>query len=614
MSTPTIATQELREKPSLEAATVAEAFQRTVAQCADKVALRTVGDVVSLTWSDLGSKVREVARALSTLGVEKGDSVALLIGNTVECHVVDYAALHLGAVPFTVYNSSTPEQIVGQLGRVDSRVIVVEQCFLDKALAVSAAMGGLVDHVVVCDAPAGPGYSSLDDLVEQSVDSVFDFEARWRAIEPGDPVTSIFTSGTTGIPKAAIWSHHNVMETLRSLDKAIPMTREGVVSFLPLAHAGGRVTVHYMALAYGSTITACPDMSAAAAHFADAHPDAMLSVPRVFEKFQVGVETFIGMLDDDALQQRILATIELGKQLARVRDDGLVDHLEPEELARQEAIHAEGVKELQPILKRLGLDKLKSAIVGGAPAAPELAQFYRAIGIPFMEAYGSSEASLCIFNSVEAYKSGTAGFPIDNVEIKLASDGELLIRSPFNFVEYRKQPDETAKTVDADGWLHSGDIAEIDDLGYVKIVDRKKEIMISRAGKNMSPANIESAIRGESSLIAQVVAIGDNRRFVTALVAVDPEAVSAVGHRLGLDCDNVAEILSHPAIATEIEAAIERGNRQLSRVEQVKKWSLVKNLWSPGGDELTPTGKLKRRIIEQKYADEIESLYDDSAR
>lgn len=594
--------------PPLQAATVAEAFQRVVAAYPDRPALRTLASESSLTWAELGSEVRRLASGLAAQGIGPGDTVAMLLPNTPECHMLDYAALHLGAVPFAIFLSSSAEQIAAQLERSDAKMIIAEPTALPRVRDAVRATSHAVSMVAV-DPVADPDVLDLDDL-RGSGQPEFDFESAWRAVKPDDLLTIIFTSGTTGPPKAAQWSHRTVMEAQRAMDAGIPVTRESVVSFLPLAHAGGRLTCHYMALSYGSTITACPNMADAAVHIADAHPDALLSVPRVFEKLQVAIETMVDALDPEPrnVAQRALAA---GRRLARCSDVALDEDVEP--IERQLLVEEQqtGIAVLAPILARLGLDRLRSAIVGGAPAASELIYFFRAVGVPLMEAYGLSEAALPVFNRVDSYKTGTAGLPLTGVELRLGADNELFIKSSFNFVSYRNQPDATADAIDADGWLRTGDIAEIDAEGFVAIVDRKKELMISSAGKNMSPANIESAIRGEASLIGQVAAIGDGRKYVTALITFDAEAAVHTAKTLGLPEDDLHGLASNETVRRQIDEAVERGNARLSRSEQLKKYCLLPQTWSPDSDELTPTGKLKRRIIASKYAANIEDMYRD---
>jgi long-chain acyl-CoA synthetase len=484
-------------------------------------------------------------------------------------------------------------------------LVVTQQAFLDKVSDAVAALGDQIRHVVVVDGEAPQGTSSLADL-ERAGDPGFDFDAAWQALTPDDLVAVIFTSGTTGPPKAAQWSHRTAMSQQRALDAALPLPKDNIISFMPMAHSGGRITVHYMALAYGATITVCPDIKQLPQTLASVRPDAFFSVPRFWEKIQVAIEAMVQNEPDDQrglLQQ----AIEVGLERTRAAESASL--VSAEHRAYLEIGYNVAISRLKPILARLGLDRIKTAFVGGAPSAPELSQFFRAVGVPMLEAYGLTEGSLSIFNRVELFKSGTAGKPLPGVEIRLADDGELLVRSDLNFVNYRHQPDATAEALDADGWLHTGDVATIDEDGFVSIVDRKKELIINSAGKNMSPVTIESAIKGESSLIGQVVAIGDRRRYVTALITLDPEAVSTYGARLGLSDRPLDELVRAPEIQSEVAAAVDRGNRRLNSNEQIKKFTVLPSVWLPDGEELTPTAKLKRRAIHAKYAEEIEGLY-----
>jgi long-chain acyl-CoA synthetase len=329
-------------------------------------------------------------------------------------------------------------------------------------------------------------------------------------------------------------------------------------------------------------------------------------VPRFWEKIQVAIEAMVQHEPDDqraALQR----AIEIGLERTKAADSA--SSATAADIAALDADYAEATNQLKPILAKLGLDRIKSAFVGGAPSAPELSQFFRAVGVPMLEAYGLTEGSLNVFNRVEMFKAGTAGKPLPGVEIRLAGDGELLVRSDLNFVGYRHQPDKTAETLDSEGWLHTGDVAAIDDDGFISIVDRKKELIINSAGKNMSPVTIESAVKGESSLIGQVVAIGDRRRYVTALITLDPEAVATHGARLGLTDRPLQQLVDAPEIRQEVTSAVDRGNRRLNSNEQIKKFTVLPAVWLPDSDELTPTAKVKRRVINVKYANEIEDLY-----
>jgi long-chain acyl-CoA synthetase len=591
----------------LDAGTVPAAFQRTVAAYPDKPALRTVDGSTTLTWSELAERVRSTAAGLAAAGLGRGDTLAIILPNTIECHVIDFAASHLGAVPFAIFNSSPSEQIVHQLQNADSRFVVTQEAFLPKVQDAVNALGDQVELVIVVDGVTGEATRSLADVVaEGSAD--FDLVAAWQAVTPDDLATLIYTSGTTGPPKGAQWTHRTVMSEQRALDQALPMPTDGIISFLPMAHAGGRITAHYMSLAYGATITACPDMREVPVALGSAHPDAFFSVPRLWEKLQVAIEAMIaGQPEPDrsALQQ----VLEVG--LRRVKAVEAGSGVPADEAAKLVEEHERLLPLLTPFLSRLGLDNIKAAFVGGAPSSPELSQFFRAVGVPMLEAYGLTEGSLNVFNRVTDYKTGTAGKALPGVEVRLLEDGELLCRGDLNFSGYRKQPEATAEALDADGWLHTGDIATIDDEGFIKIVDRKKEIIINSAGKNMSPANIESAVRGESSLIGQVVAIGDARKYVTALITLDPEAAPVHAKRLGLDDLPLAELVQAPELIAEVEAVVARANQRLHGNEQIKKFTVLGTAWVPDGEELTPTAKLKRRVINVKYAADIEQMYAD---
>ncbi|OMC33127.1 AMP-dependent synthetase [Mycolicibacterium fortuitum] len=587
----------------LDAATIPEAFQRVVARYGDRVGLRTIDESVCLTWAQFGDRVREIAGGLAGLGIDSGCTVAMLLPNTIDCHLIDYAAYHIGAIPFAIFNSSSTEQIEYQLRKSDTTVVFTEQSFLDRVRPALAALDGQIEHLVVTD---GPGGLSMADVVAR-VPPNFDFDARWRAVQADDVSNLIFTSGTTGIPKGAHWAHRTVLAQQRALDEAFPPPRDSVISFLPLAHAGGRITSLYRGLGHGAAITVCPSMAELPVALAAHRPDVLFGVPRVWEKLRVGIEALIAAEPDADARRAMEQAIEIGTRRTLAAEVG--SSAMPAEVAELTAAHQRTLGALAAVLRRVGLDRIKVAFIGGAPSAPELSTFFRSVGVPLLEAYGSTEASLDIFNRIDEYKTGTAGRPLPGVEARCADDGELLVRSAMNFIGYRGAAGDTASTIDEDGWLHTGDIAVIDDDGFVAIVDRKKELIINSAGKNMSPAYIESTIKGESSLIGQLVAVGDRRKYVTALITLDAEALRTAARRLGLTDLDYAELAGAEAIRAEVDAAVDRGNRRLNSNEQVKKYHLINEPWLPDSDVLTPTAKLRRKAIYTKYADEIEDLY-----
>lgn len=597
----------------LAASTLPEAFQRAVATYPDKIGLRTIGGDVQLTWAEAGERVRSLTASLATLGCRRGDRVATLMRNLVENHLVDYAFSHLGAVPFGIFNSSSIDQIVFQIGHAEAEIVVTETRYLDKVAAAVAQLGDQVRHVVVVD-PDGDAPPLIDNQIsladiEVTPSDDFDFEATWKAAGPEDIACIIYTSGTTGPPKAAMWSHRMIVEGVRAIDAAIPLPRRNLISFLPMAHAGGRNNSHHYALAYGATITVCPDMNEVPAALVDVHPELFSSSPRVYEKLQVAIESLIEA-EPESSRRALKDALALGLRFSHAEEAGSNSSIG--DLANLRDVRAQGVELFKPILATVGLDQLAVVIIGGATVAPELVHFFRAIGTPMLEAYGSTEVMLNVFNRIDDFKTGTAGKALPGVELRIADDGELFCRGPLNFSGYFKDPAKTAEITDADGWVATGDIATIDDDGFVRLVDRKKEIIINSHGKNMSPAVIETAILDESSMIAQFVAIGESRRYVTALATLDPVAVRTfIGQRPELAGLSPREAIDHELVRAEVAAAVERGNAHLNSNEQVKKFAIVGLAWEPGDEILTPTAKVKRRVVAEQYGDVIESLYVD---
>jgi long-subunit acyl-CoA synthetase (AMP-forming) len=583
-------------------------FQRTVATYPDKVGLRTVGGSVELTWSQVGDRVRSIAEGLHALGVAKGDHVAVLMRNHIENHLIDYAFQHLGAVPFGIFNTSPGEQIAYQVEHASAEIIVTEARFLDK---VTEAAGNLVRHIIVADpdgdSPTLTGNQISLEAVESLKVGSFDFDAQWQAVESEDIACLIYTSGSTGPPKAAMISHRAWTAALRSIGAAIPLPRRGLLSFLPMAHMGGRNNGAHYPLPYGATITVVPEMSDVQTALIDVRPDLFSSTPRIFEKLQVAVETLINQ-QDAATRDRLHEGLARGLALSRSEEAGAAALAG--DLDQMHALRQEDLELFRPILEKVGLDRLEVVIIGGATVSPDLVHFFRAIGAPMLEAYGSTEVMQNVFNRIEDFKTGTAGKPIPDVELRLAEDGEILCRGPLNFSGYYKDPEKTAEAVLDGGWIATGDIGSLDEDGFLRIIDRKKEIIINSHGKNMSPAVIETAVLAQSSLIAQFVAIGEARRYVVGLVTLDAEALTSFARQVpelaGLSPEQAA--FSEPVHA-EVANAIARANEGLNSNEQIKKFTITGLAWEPGNEILTPTAKIKRRVINEIYATTIDDLY-----
>jgi long-chain acyl-CoA synthetase len=581
------------ERPAaLRAGTMCEAFQLTAAEWAESPALRFKDSGYEASWADYAEAVRKRAAGLAALGVKRGDTVGFMLVNRPALHLTDAAAMHLGATTFSVYNTSSPEQVEYVVKDAANRVIVTEQEFLDTVLAAREQVDTL-EHVVVIDGEAPEGTISIGELEEMGELS-FDFEAAWRAVEPDDVLCLIYTSGTTGPSKGVQLTHANMVAVWRACDE-VQQTAPGgrMISYLPSAHIADRWAGIYAQMIYGNCVYCCPDPRQMVAYSIEVKPTVWGGVPRIWEKLKAAIEIGIAAEADEAKREATVAAIEVGRRRARATmDGGASSELEAEWQQADEQV-------LSTIRAMLGLDEVESFVVGAAPTPPEVLEFFLALGIEIRETWGMSETTaITTLNPPGAVRVGTVGPPIPNTEVKLAEDGEVMVRGPQVMSGYRNMPEKTSEALTGDGWLSTGDIGEFDEAGYLRIVDRKKELIINAAGKNMSPANIEAKLKAATPLIAQAVAIGDNRPYNVALFALDPESLAA----RGLSPED-------SAVAEEIATAVEAANARLSRVEQIKRFKVLPGEWVPGGEELTPTMKLKRRPIERKYEAEINDLY-----
>ena len=606
METTTAAGQEIAHFPSLEEPTVCAALQRTAADHSDRTALRTQGDAYSITWGEYAEAIEHTAGGLAALGLGRGETIALMLANRPEFHIVDSAAMHLGATPFSIYNTYSAEQIEYLVGDAEVRVVVTEKAYLDTIMKVKRNSPGL-EQVIVVDGGGRDGTLSLDELQSRREDG-FDFESAWRAVQPDDILTLIYTSGTTGPPKGVQITHHNLMSLQRAFYEMAPEAlpaEQRVVSYLPMAHIAERGCSHYLPISFGGTVTTCPDARAVIGYLPEVRPTFFFAVPRIWEKLKSALEAGFAAEQDEQKKQATQWALEVG--LRKVRAEQAGQEVPAELLAEHEKADS---LVLSKIREKLGFDQARMVLVGAAPTPHEVLEFYHAIGIPISEVWGMSETTgMSTMNPMSRVKIGTVGVPAPGIEIRLADDGEVLVKGEMVMPSYRNQPEKTREAIDDDGWLHTGDIGEFDEDGYLKIVDRKKELIINAAGKNMSPANIEAKVKTSSPLIGQAVAIGDAKPYNTALIVLDPDAAPMYAQKLGLPDSSPGALADQEAILAEIQKGIDRANEQLARVEQIKKFKVLPTDWEPGGDELTPTMKLKRKPIAEKYAKEIEELY-----
>ncbi|HZU60398.1 MAG TPA: long-chain fatty acid--CoA ligase, partial [Solirubrobacteraceae bacterium] len=511
------------------------------------------------------------------------------------------AAVTLGATPFSIYTTYPAEEIEYLVTDAGARLAIVEQAFLPVVLEARKNLPQL-EHVIVVDGDAPEGTLALAEV--EGSDPDFD-PASVGSVEPDDILTLIYTSGTTGPPKGVQLTHHNVMFAAQSTQQIItfePGSR--VISWLPAAHIAERMAHHYLPVVFAGSVTTCPNPREILSYLPQVHPTWFFAVPRIWEKLKAGLEA---MLAGQPEEQRRPVEEAMAASLERVRLRQAGESV-PVELETRVAEADQ--KYFSGIRAMLGLDQVSGVNVGAAPTPVEVLEFFHALGIELAELWGMSEtcgAGTC--NRPGEVKIGTVGPPAPGCELKIADDGEVLVKAPFVMQGYRNQPEKTAEAVDADGWLHTGDIGELDEDGYLRLVDRKKELIINAAGKNMSPANIEAAIKTASPLIGQAVAIGDRRPYNTALIVLDSDFAPqwAAGH--GLDGKSLEELATEPKVIEAVQQGIDEANRHLARVEQIKKFTVVAGDWLPGGDELTPTMKLKRKPIAEKYADQIEEMY-----
>jgi long-subunit acyl-CoA synthetase (AMP-forming) len=589
------------------ARTVAEAFRNTATRCANQLAVGTLGRDDHLTWGALRARVDALAGGLARLGLGHGDTVALMLANRPEFQVTDLAAMMLGGVPFSIYPTSTPEQIEYVVGDSGARVAVTERAFVEPFLKAAENLPEL-DHVIVIDGEGEQGTLRLDEV--EGSDPEFDVERSVAGIGRDDLLTLIYTSGTTGPPKGVQLTHGNLMCAADAFDDVIrfpPKAR--VISWLPAAHIAERAAHHYLPIVFGFTITTCPNPREIVSVLPQVKPNWFFAVPRIWEKLKAGIEARFAALPD---AQRAATEAALATAIEKVRLEQRGEPV-PEPLAA--AVAKADADVFSKLRAQLGLDEASAVAVGAAPTPPEVLVFFHAIGIEVGELWGMSETTGSgTVNPRGAARIGSVGKPVKGVEIKLAEDGEVLIRGGCVMSSYRNLPEKTAEAFTEDGWLATGDVGAFDEDGYLKIIDRKKEIIINAAGKNMSPANIESAVKSASPLIGQVCVIGDGRPYNTALVVLDADYAPVWAEQQGLAARSLEDLACEPAVREAVQRVMEQAGEMLNRVEQIKKFTIIRGDWLPSADELTPTMKLKRRPIAEKYAAEIEAMYADETR
>jgi long-chain acyl-CoA synthetase len=566
----------------------------------------------SLTWSQVRQRVLEVAAGFAALGLAPGGRVALMLPNRSEHVLADLGAIHAGGLGVTLYATLAPEQIGYVAADCDARIAVLDGAAeLARWQPVLDQLPGLITIIVrdpvAC--PADDRYMTWDGLValgrERLAADPDEITARVAAIRPGDPLALLYTSGTTGNPKGVVLTHQNILYELAAAERTgIVVPRVRWVSYLPLAHIAERMFSIYLAVGAVSHVHFCPDPAQLVRVIGQVRPTAFFGVPRVWEKIQAGIQALLAAEQDEGKRAAVAQAMDTGRRYVQSCQYGQVTSPELEAQFR-----AADERVLGPIRGLLGLGEAVSVFSAAAPLPPDVAAFFAGLGMKILDVYGMTETTGAFTaNTPTEFKLGTVGRPYGGMEVTIAADGEILTRGPLTTPGYLNRPDLTEALTDPDGWLHTGDIGTIDADGFVSVTDRKKELIITAGGENVAPAAVENVLVAHP-LIGQALAYGDRRPYVVALLTLDGEAAPAWAKARGITAGSLAELACDPQVLAEVAAGVAAANERLARVQQVKRWRLLPVEWTAETEELTPTLKLKRRIVHAKYADIIDSLY-----
>ena len=566
----------------------------------------------TLTWGQTRQQVLELAAGLAALGLAKGERVALMLPNRSEHILADLATVHAGGTPVTFYATLAADQIAYVAGDCDARIAVLDgaaelvrwQQILDRLPGVKKI---IVRDPAAC--PAGDQYLTWDAFAalgqERFAADPGAVTARIAAVGPEDPVTLLYTSGTTGNPKGVLLTHHNVLyEVAAAASTGSVATEVRWVSYLPLAHIAERMFSIYLPVATAGHVHFCPQPTELVRLLGVVRPTSFFGVPRVWEKVRAGIQALLTMEQDEGKREAVARAMDTGRRYVQSRQFG---HSAPPGLEEEFARADQAV--LGPIRSLLGLGEAQVVSSAAAPLPPDVGDFFAGLGMTILDIYGMTETTGAFTsNTPGVFKLGTVGRVFPGMEVRIAGDGEICVRGPITTPGYLNLPEQTAALIDADGWLHTGDIGRLDDDGFLSVVDRKKELIITAGGENVSPAAIENLLVAHP-LIGQALAFGDMRPYVVALLTLDGEVAPAWAKAHGVEAASLPELAAHPVVLAAVGEAVSAANERLARVQQVKRWRLLPVEWTADTEELTPTLKLKRRIVHAKYADDIDGLY-----
>jgi long-chain acyl-CoA synthetase len=586
-------------------ATIPSLLARNAAEFGDRPAL-TMNDT-TLTWAQLREQVAGLSRGLAEVGVRPGDRVLIMMSSRPEHWLVDLAAVHLGAVPSTVYATLSPDQVTFLVQHSRPSVVVLEgESQLTRWSSVLSGPNGIGTVIVVDDSAAG--FVTLASVAETGAAlhaaEPEVFEKRWPEIEAHQPVTVLYTSGTTGDPKGVAISHHNVIYQAAVLEATIEIPdHASSVAYLPLAHIAERMLSIYNAVYRAGHVHICADPTQVLTALQRVRPDSFFGVPRIWEKIAAGLQARISGMDG-ATAAAFRAAMDVALRAYRHREAGTPV---PPELAAELCTVDDAV--LRPVRVALGLDRVSWAGSGAAPIPAEVLLFLAGIGLDVLEVWGMTETTgTATINMPSRFRTGTVGRINPGMELRLGDDGEIFVRGPLVCLGYLEPDGSIAPATDPDGWLATGDVGQVDDDGFLTITDRKKELIITSAGKNIAPAGIENLLRTHP-LVGYAVAIGDRRPYVTALVVLDEELTPLWARSQGLGNLGYAELSRHPAVLAQVQAAVNAANAKLSRPESVKRFTVLPGAWTAESGELTPKLSMRRAVINDRYAAVIDSLY-----
>ncbi|MYK56334.1 MAG: long-chain fatty acid--CoA ligase [Acidimicrobiia bacterium] len=570
------------------------------------------GEWASLTWEEMRAVSHQAAAGLQTMGTGKGDFVGIMAGVRPEHAIADLAIVHTGAVPITFYDTLASPQIAYIGRQAGVKVAILENKEVMERWETVRSQLPALEHVVLLDASQDDltdGVTSWEALLARGAELLAsDPDTVTRSaseVTPSDLATLIYTSGTTGHPKGVMITHRNVAWTAECIFRTLNMPDHvRTLAYLPFAHIATRAGTHYIPIHAAGETYYCPDITAVADYARACRPQAFLGVPRVWEKFQARL--LDALEADPKRRDLVMKAIANGKAVVEGRVSGKKASL------GSRIKHALFDRIIfSKIRARLGMDELQLAVTAAAPISRDLLVFFHALGVPLYEVYGMSEntgPSTCTTPDNPAL--GTVGRPFLGVEVETVDDGEIRVRGGVVTAGYYRMPQETSSTFSEDGWLYSGDLGEWDDAGNLKVVGRKKEIIITSSGKNVAPATLETALSSHP-LVAGVCMVGDNRPYLTILVSLDPQETPPWAEQRGIATDDWASLTSHPEVVEEITSTVEEANRMVARAEQVKKTAIVPDVWAPDSGEITPTMKVRRHAVLDRYSDLIDGLYED---